>query len=127
MWERSAANLLLSKNKSPDEFSYLNVYPSTISGISDQASDSIFRVFPYLFSSEVLVGFYAVASMMMSDWVVSKPWLGLAAVLANCLGCAAGNGIMQLLGVDFIIMNMGIPFIMLGNQCFPVFCMGLEY
>jgi len=120
IWERLASETLLSKNRSP-EFNHLNIYVSTITGISDEASDNILKVFPYLFFSEVLVGAYAVLSMMMKDWVVSKPWLGIAAVSANCLGCLAGIGIMQLFRVDFITMNMGVPFIMLGNNLIQSF------
>jgi len=119
-WERAAADILIYSVPKDPRFSLLKVYASTIQGVSDEASDNIIRVIPYLFVSEVIVGAYAIFSMMMKDWILSKPWLGLAAVYANCLGCLAGIGLMQFIGVDFITINMGVPFIMLGKYQ-PIF------
>ena len=113
-WEKAASDFLLKTIPEDSKFSLLKVYVSTIQGISDEATDNIIKTTPYLFVAQMIVGTYCIFSMMMKDWVVSKPWLGLAAIFANCSGCLAGIGLMQLLGVDFITINMGVPFIMLG-------------
>lgn len=116
-WEQAASNILINSIPQDYRFDLLKIYVSTIQGISDEARDNIIKVVPYLFVSEIIVGAYAIFTMMMKDWVVSKPWLGLAAIVANCLGCLAGIGLMQFLEVDFIPINMGVPFIMLGRLC----------
>lgn len=51
---------------------------------------------------------------MMSDWVRSKPWLGLLGNISASMATISAFGCCIYLGVDFIGINLAAPFLMIG-------------
>ena len=51
---------------------------------------------------------------MMTDWVKSKPLLGLLGVISAIMGSISAFGLVMYLGMDFIGINLAAPFLMLG-------------
>lgn len=56
---------------------------------------------------------------MMTDWVRSKPWLGLLGNISAAMATLCAFGICMYAGVDFIGINLAAPFLMIGklDQC----------
>lgn len=53
---------------------------------------------------------------MMTDWVRSKPWLGLLGNLSAAMATVAAFGLCIYLGIDFIGLNLAAPFLMIGES-----------
>lgn len=51
---------------------------------------------------------------MMTDWVRSKPWLGLLGNLSAGMATVSAFGACMYFGVDFIGINLAAPFLMIG-------------
>lgn len=71
-------------------------------------------VVPFFGVTLAIMVLFSVCSVMMGDWVRTKPWLGLMGVISAGLACAAAFGFLIYLGVEFIGINMASPFLMLG-------------
>lgn len=52
---------------------------------------------------------------MMSDWVRSKPWLGLLGNISAGMATVSAFGACMYFGVDFIGINLAAPFLMIGK------------
>lgn len=50
----------------------------------------------------------------MSDWVRSKPWLGLLGNISASMATLSAFGCCIYLGIDFIGINLAAPFLMIG-------------
>lgn len=53
---------------------------------------------------------------MMTDWVRSKPWLGLLGNLSAAMATLCAFGVCMYAGVDFIGINLAAPFLMIGKS-----------
>lgn len=51
---------------------------------------------------------------MMTDWVRSKPWLGLLGNFSAAMATIAAFGTCIYADVDFIGINLAAPFLMIG-------------
>jgi len=52
---------------------------------------------------------------MMTDWVRSKPWLGLLGNISAAMATVAAFGLCIYLEIDFIGLNLAAPFLMIGK------------
>lgn len=71
-------------------------------------------VVPYFASTFIIMAGFSVVTCMMTDWVKSKPWLGLLGNLSAAMATLCGFGICMYAGVDFIGINLALPFLMIG-------------
>ena len=67
---------------------------------------------------------FCVVTCMMTDWVKSKPLLGLFGVISAVMGTLSAFGFCMYVGVPFIGINLAAPFLMLGKQL-KLFCSNL--
>ncbi|CAK9817866.1 Patched domain-containing protein 3 [Anthophora plagiata] len=71
-------------------------------------------IVPYFSSTFLLMALFSVVTCMMTDWVRSKPWLGLLGNVSAAMATVAAFGLCIYLGVDFIGLNLAAPFLMIG-------------
>lgn len=71
---------------------------------------------PFFSITVIIMICFSVATCMMSDWVKSKPWLGLLGCVSAGLGVAASFGLCVYAQVDMIGINLAAPFLMLGRH-----------
>ncbi|XP_078042830.1 patched domain-containing protein isoform X2 [Augochlora pura] len=71
-------------------------------------------IVPYFTSTFLLMALFSVVTCMMTDWVRSKPWLGLLGNVSAAMATVAAFGLCIYLGVDFIGLNLAAPFLMIG-------------
>lgn len=71
-------------------------------------------VVPYFSSTFIIMALFSIVTCMMTDWVRSKPWLGLLGNLSAAMATVAAFGLCMYLGVDFIGLNLAAPFLMIG-------------
>lgn len=72
-------------------------------------------IVPYFSSTFILMALFSVVTCMMTDWVRSKPWLGLLGNVSAAMATVAAFGLCIYLGVDFIGLNLAAPFLMIGE------------
>lgn len=73
-------------------------------------------VVPYFASTFIIMGLFSVVTCMMTDWVRSKPWLGLLGNISAAIATIAAFGLCMYLGIDFIGINLAAPFLMIGKS-----------
>lgn len=66
------------------------------------------------------MGIFSIVTCMMSDWVRSKPWLGLLGNMSAVMATAAAFGCAIYLGISFIGINLAAPFLMIGEYFFNI-------
>ncbi|XP_012253050.2 patched domain-containing protein 3 [Athalia rosae] len=71
-------------------------------------------VVPYFSSTFAIMALFSVVTCMMSDWVRSKPWLGLLGNISAAMATVAAFGLCMYLGIEFIGINLAAPFLMIG-------------
>ncbi|XP_078674225.1 patched domain-containing protein 3-like [Branchiostoma floridae x Branchiostoma belcheri] len=81
------------------------------------------RVSPYVAAAMGLLILLSVASCMMVDWVLTKPWLAVTGVLSAALSIVSSMGVLPLAGVSFSSLNAAIPFLLLGIGVDDMFVM----
>ncbi len=71
-------------------------------------------VIPYFSLNIGIMVLFCIITCMMTDWVKSKPLLGLMGVVSAIFGSIAAFGLVMYLGMEFIGINLAAPFLMLG-------------
>jgi len=71
-------------------------------------------VIPYFALNIGIMVVFCILTCMMTDWVKSKPLLGLLGVISAILGSITAFGLVMYLGMEFIGINLAAPFLMLG-------------
>ncbi|XP_075237604.1 patched domain-containing protein [Lycorma delicatula] len=69
-------------------------------------------VVPYFGSTFIIMAAFSVITCMMTDWVRSKPLLGLLGNLSAAMGTLSGFGLAIYSGIDFIGINLVSPLLM---------------
>lgn len=69
-------------------------------------------VVPYFGSTFLIMALFSTLTCTMSDWVRSKPMLGLMGNISAVMGTLAGFGLAMYCGVDFIGINLVSPLLM---------------
>jgi hypothetical protein len=59
---------------------------------------------------------FAILTSMSRDWVRAKPWVALCGIFSSFLGSLAACGLVSYLGINWIGINIAVPFIMLGEE-----------
>ena len=72
-------------------------------------------VIPYFASTFTFMALFSVITCMMTDWVRSKPWLGLLGNISAGMATVSAFGLCCYLGIDFIGINLAAPFLMIGK------------
>lgn len=75
-------------------------------------------VIPYFLITFITMTIFSVVTCMMTDWVRSKPMLGLLGNFSAVMGTMAAFGLAMYLGYDFIGMVLAAPFL----TCSMYFC-----
>jgi len=69
-------------------------------------------VVPYFSSAFILMAVFSVVTCMMTDWVRSKPMLGLMGNVSAAMATIAAFGCAVYVGIPFIGINFVSPFLM---------------
>lgn len=100
-----------------EEMSFANINVSRFVSrtLETELENNTNSVIPYFGVTITVMLLFSMGSVMMGDWVRTKPWLGFVGVLSAALSCFASFGFLIYLGVEFIGINLAAPFLMLGE------------
>lgn len=79
-----------------------------------ELEDNTNSVIPYFSLNIGIMVIFCILTCMMTDWVKSKPLIGLLGVVSAIFGSITAFGLVMYLGMDFIGINLAAPFLMLG-------------
>lgn len=71
-------------------------------------------IVPFFSSTFAIMAIFSVITCMMTDWVRSKPWLGLLGNVSAGMATLAAFGLAMYLDFEFIGINLAAPFLMIG-------------
>lgn len=110
-WERAFLDLVGSV-----PFDHIKVARFSSLTLEIELENNTNSVMPYFSINIAIMVIFCVVTCMMSDWVRSKPYLGLIGVVSALLGSITAFGLVMLTGVPFIGINLAAPFLMLGKN-----------
>ena len=93
---------------------HLNVTRFSSVTLEQELEENTNSVIPYFSLNIGIMVVFCIITCMMTDWVKSKPLLGLLGVISAILGSISAFGLVMYLGMDFIGINLAAPFLMLG-------------
>jgi len=82
--------------------------------LEQELEENTNSVIPYFSLNIGIMILFCIMTCMMTDWVKSKPLLGLFGVVSAILGSISAFGLVMYLGQRFIGINLAAPFLMLG-------------
>lgn len=82
--------------------------------LEQELEENTNSVIPYFSLNIGVMIVFCILTCMMTDWVKSKPLLGLFGVISAILASISAFGMVMYLGMDFIGINLAAPFLMLG-------------
>lgn len=109
LWEQSLLKAMDGK-----DFGTIKVARFVSRTLETELENNTNSVIPFFGVTIAIMLFFSISTVMMGDWVRTKPWLGLMGVVSAVLACVAAFGFLIYLGVEFIGINMAAPFLMLG-------------
>ena len=109
-WE-DAFLKVLAKAQFPD----IDIYRFTSLTLERELESNTNSVIPFFSMNIGFMIAFCVITCMMTDWVKSKPLLGLFGVISAIMGTLAAFGFCMYVGVPFIGINLAAPFLMLGK------------
>ncbi|XP_011307702.1 patched domain-containing protein 3 [Fopius arisanus] len=112
-WEEAFLNAL-SDAEDEKIFKHISVARFASKTLELELEANTKTVVPYFASTFAMMGIFSVVTCMMTDWVRSKPWLGLLGNLSAALATVSAFGLCMYIGIDFIGINLAAPFLMIG-------------
>ena len=82
--------------------------------LEQELEENTNSVIPYFSLNIGIMIVFCIVTCMMTDWVKSKPMLGLFGVISAILASISAFGCVMYFGMDFIGINLAAPFLMLG-------------
>ncbi|XP_023215985.1 patched domain-containing protein 3-like [Centruroides sculpturatus] len=97
-----------------EEFQTISVARFTSRALAQELEKNTESVLPFFSVTILIMLIFSIGTCMMTDWVYSKPWLGVLGCLSSGLSVGAAFGLVVYCGMEFIGINMAAPFLMLG-------------
>ncbi|XP_076034549.1 patched domain-containing protein 3-like [Oratosquilla oratoria] len=98
------------------KFNRLFVSRFTSRTLETELENNTNSVIPFFGVTVAIMLIFSVVTVMMADWVRSKPYIGLMGVISAVLAVAAAFGFLIYLDIEFIGINMAAPFLMLDQN-----------
>ena len=90
------------------------VRPFTSNSLGDELAANVESIFVSFVIAFTLLITFACTSLVMIDWVRTKPMVGMLGVLSPALAILASFGLLALAGVQFSNVVRTVPFLVLG-------------
>ncbi|XP_048522309.1 patched domain-containing protein 3 [Dendroctonus ponderosae] len=113
-WEEGFLNLIEQVQDIENRFKHIRIARFASKTLDHELEKNARSVIPYFTSTFVIMAIFSVVTCMMTDWVRSKPWLGLLGNISAAMATLCAFGICMYADVDFIGINLAAPFLMIG-------------
>ena len=110
LWEEGFMSLLAKH-----QFENITVARFISTTLQTELEANTHSLVPFFSITIIIMLVFSVGTCMMSDWVLSKPWLGLLGCVSAGIAVAASFGLAVYCGIEMIGINLAAPFLMLGK------------
>ncbi|XP_067124906.1 patched domain-containing protein 3-like isoform X2 [Centruroides vittatus] len=93
---------------------YVNIYLFVGSTIDNEFNRITESILPLLSVAITVMVVFAVITSMTTNWVTSKPWIGVAGCLTSAVGVSGAFGLLLWFDIEYFDLNISIPFLLLG-------------
>ncbi|XP_067137478.1 patched domain-containing protein 3-like [Centruroides vittatus] len=109
LWERTFLDVVSNLHYAHVDLSYFtrSSFDTESNRLTEMSGPLLIIIIP-------IMGFFAVISTMTKDWVTSKPIVGISGCLNSSFAVITAFGILLWCGREYVDINIGIPFLMLG-------------
>ncbi|KAL4113456.1 hypothetical protein QTP88_017073 [Uroleucon formosanum] len=111
VWEEAFLNAVGNAEDS-GRFSHISTARFGSRTLDIELENNTRTVVPYFSSAFILMAVFSVVTCMMTDWVRSKPLLGLMGNVSAAMATIAAFGFAVYFGIPFIGINFVSPFLM---------------
>uniref|UniRef100_A0A0A9X8T6 Patched domain-containing protein 3 n=3 Tax=Lygus hesperus TaxID=30085 RepID=A0A0A9X8T6_LYGHE len=111
MWEEAFLDAV-GKAEDSGMFKYISTARFASRTLDIELEKNTQSVVPYFGSTFVIMAVFSTITCMMSDWVRSKPLLGILGNISAAMGTTAGFGLAVYCGIPFIGINLVSPLLM---------------
>lgn len=108
-WEKKFLNEIQKM-----KFKYIELSLFTSLSVSDELTEVTINVLPLGGVAGFMVFSFSIFTCLSTNWVISKPWMGLAAGISAILCVLSSFGFVLMCGIPYIDIVLSIPFLMLG-------------
>lgn len=115
VWEQRFLQFVQELQESSPQVHVARFVSSTL---KDELERNTHTLVPFFSVTVLIMIGFSVATCASSDWVRSKPWLGMLGCVSAGLAVAASFGACMYAGVPMIGINLAAPFLMLGELLF---------
>ncbi|XP_023219484.1 patched domain-containing protein 3-like [Centruroides sculpturatus] len=109
IWEDSVIQYI-----DESEFQHINVYRFGSSSYGEEINQFTRKVMPLGGVSAFVILLFSIVTLMTTDVIKSKPWLGLAGCFSSCLSVITAFGLVMACGIEYSDLNVALPFLILG-------------
>jgi len=109
-WEDAFLDVIDRAERS-GQFQYISTARFASRTLDVELEQNMRAVTPYFATTFGIMIFFSIITSMMTDWVRSKPMLGLLGNVSAGMGTVAAFGLAVYCGVDFIGINFIAPFL----------------
>ncbi|XP_023223632.1 patched domain-containing protein 3-like [Centruroides sculpturatus] len=96
------------------KFKHIELSLFTSLSVADELTQITVSVLPLCSCAGFIVFSFSIFSCLSTNWIVSKPWLGLASGISASLCVVASFGFVMMCGVPYVDVVLSVPFLMLG-------------
>ncbi|XP_027847428.2 patched domain-containing protein 3 [Aphis gossypii] len=111
VWEEAFLDAV-GKAEDSGRFRYISTARFGSRTLDIELENNTRTVVPYFSSAFILMAVFSVVTCMMTDWVRSKPLLGLMGNVSAAMATIAAFGFAVYIGIPFIGINFVSPFLM---------------
>ncbi|XP_067118593.1 patched domain-containing protein 3-like [Centruroides vittatus] len=105
------------------KFNYIKIFPCPVSSVELEIPILADNITPLIGAAVTVITVFSVLMYMTNDWIKSKPWMGIAAVVSAGLATVSSFGMLSAAGVDNPNSNIVIPFLILATEIDDAFVM----
>lgn len=98
------------------KFENITVAKFVSTTLKDELESNTQTLFPFFSITVVVMVVFSIGTCITTDWVTSKPWLGLMGCISAGLAVVAAFGLCIYAGIEMISINLAAPFLMLGQS-----------
>ncbi|XP_023222752.1 patched domain-containing protein 3-like [Centruroides sculpturatus] len=96
------------------EFDNITVYKISFRSVENEFGRNTSESISLIGISVVLMLLFSIVTCMSTEWIRSKPWLGLSGFISSLLAVSATFGMLMYCGVEYVDVIIALPFLMIG-------------
>lgn len=92
----------------------ITIYKFSSNAVKWEFTRTVLAAIPLYVMLVIIMVIFSMVTCCTTDWIVSKPWLGIIGIVSVVLALGSGFGFTIYCGFPFIDISLTVPFLLLG-------------